>query len=44
MNMTVKFEGANDLTLEELSSMGDDKYEFIVSDGAIAGVIVPLAE
>ena len=37
----VVFEGANELTIEELENMNSDGYEFEVKSGKICSVIVP---
>lgn len=44
MKKKVKFIKANALTANELKAMGDDGYEFVIENGKITGVLVPVIQ
>lgn len=44
MKKEVKFINANALTANELKAMGDDGYEFVIENGKITGVLVPVIQ
>ena len=42
MKKEVIFEGANALSVKEIEAMGKDEYEFVISNGKISVVLVPV--
>ena len=42
MKKFVAFDNANQLSLEEIAAMGDDGYEFVIENGKIIGLLVPI--
>lgn len=42
MKKEVIFEGANALSVKEIEAMGKDEYEFVIANGKISVVLVPV--
>ena len=42
MKNEVSFEGANALSVKEIEAMGKDEYEFVISNGKISRILVPV--
>ncbi len=42
MKKEVSFEGANALSVKEIEAMGKDEYEFVIANGKISRILVPV--